>query len=279
MEKQINPMIEKLRKLIAHERSARSIGNLAEAEAFAAKIQDLLTAHKLEMSEVDFQEREDGEPVDWERVDGNEIDARSNRTRVYWRVRVAHTIAKINGCMVVNDARTRGRSFFFVGRTSDRQLAKILYIYLVELGEELCAKAGREARKVQTLKFNVQNSISSFDVPAWTAAAFRNWMKSYRESWKTGFSDAIVKRLNDRYEETLKAQAQVSANAIVHIKRDALAVQDFLRGKTKRGRGVIIGDSGNTDGYSRGQNTGNAVNLSPRTFAGATGRASRLLGS
>ena len=274
-----NPMIEKLRKLIAHERSARSIGNLAEAEAFASKIQDLLTAHKLEMSEVDFQEREDGEPIDWEKVDGNEIAARSNRTKVYWRVMVARTIAKINGCMVVNDTRSRGRSFFFVGRTSDRELAKMLYIYMVELGEELCVKAAREDREVQSLKFNVHHSIHSFDVPTWMAAAFRSWMKSYRESWKTGFADAIVKRLEDRYEETLKAQAQVSANAIVHIKRDALAVQDFLRGKTKRGRGNVRGDNSNSDGYGRGQSTGNAVNLSPNRFSGATGRASRLLGS
>ena len=274
-----NPMIEKLRKLIAHERSARSIGNLAEAEAFASKIQDLLTAHKLEMSEVDFQEREDGEPIDWEKVDGNEIAARSNRTKVYWRVMVARTIAKINGCMVVNDTRSRGRSFFFVGRTSDRELAKMLYIYMVELGEELCVKAAREDREVQSLKFNVHHSIHSFDVPTWMAAAFRSWMKSYRESWKTGFADAIVKRLEDRYEETLKAQAQVSANAIVHIKRDALAVQDFLRGKTKRRRGNVRGDNSNSDGYGRGQSTGNAVNLSPNRFSGATGRASRLLGS
>ena len=51
-------IIEKLRKLIAHEQSARTIGNIAEAEAFASKIQDLLTAHKLDMSEVDFQARD-----------------------------------------------------------------------------------------------------------------------------------------------------------------------------------------------------------------------------
>jgi len=267
----IHPMIEKLRKLIAHEQSTRSIGNLQEAEAFAAKIQDLLTAHKLSMSEVDFQEREDGEPIDWERVDGS--------TRVFWRVGIAHTIAKINSCQVVNASRSFGKSFFFVGRTSDRQMAKILYTYLVELGEELCDKAAREDRKVQSLKFNVMNNIMDWNIPTWAAAAFRRWMKSYKESWKTGFSAAIVSRLEARYEETMKAQAQTSANAIIHIKKDALDVLDYLKGKTRKRHSRPARDESNADGYKRGQSTGNAVNLSPNRFTGTTGRASRLLGA
>lgn len=51
-----NPIIEKLRKLIAMEQSARSIGSLAEAEAFASKVQELLSKHKLEMSEIELDE-------------------------------------------------------------------------------------------------------------------------------------------------------------------------------------------------------------------------------
>lgn len=272
-------IIEKLRKLIAHEQSARTIGNLAEAEAFASKIQDLLTAHKLDMSEVDFQAREDGEPIDWERVDADELDCQGNKTKVYWRVVLARAIAKVNSCQIVNNTSSRGRSFFFVGRTSDRQLAKILYVYLVELGEEICAKAAKEDREIQTLKFNVRNNISDYAVPTWAQAAFRQWMKNYRESWKVGFGEAVAKRLVDRYEETLKAQAAVSANAIVHIKRDALAVEDFLKGKTQKGRGRLTVNNSNADGYARGQKTGNAVNLSPRTFNGTTGRTARLLGA
>ncbi len=274
----MNPIIEKLRKLIAHERSARSIGNLAEAEAFAAKVQDLLTAHKLEMSEVDFQAREDGEPIDWERVDGHEINGGGSRTKVYWRVRIAKAVAKVNSCDVVNNSASRGTAFFFVGRTSDRQLAKILYLYLVELGEELVSKAVRENREIQTLKFNVRNSISDWNIPTWAKAAFARWMKDYRESWKTGFGEAIATRLLARYEETLKAQAAISSNAIVHIKRDALAVEEFLKGKTRQSRGVSA-SGGNLDGFAAGQRTGNAVNLSPNRFGATTGRASRLLGA
>ena len=47
-------VIDKLRKIMAHAASAREIGNLAEAEAFAAKAQELLLRHKLDMTEVEF---------------------------------------------------------------------------------------------------------------------------------------------------------------------------------------------------------------------------------
>lgn len=40
-------ILEKLRKLQAHADSAAEIGNEAEAEAFAAKVQELLTAYKI----------------------------------------------------------------------------------------------------------------------------------------------------------------------------------------------------------------------------------------
>lgn len=275
-----NPMIEKLRKLIAHERSARSIGNLAEAEAFAAKIQSLLTAHKLNMSEVDFQAREESEPIDWEHVDGKEVGKGARRTKVYWRVTIAQAIAKVNSCMTVNQTVSRGNAFFFVGRTSDREMAKILYLYLVELGEELCYKAARDNRSEQMNMFNFYNGISANNTPSWLMAAFNRWMKNYRESWKTGFGQAIAERLQKQYEDTIQQQQAVSTAAIIHIEKDVLAVRHYLAGKTfkSRGRGVS-GTMANGDGYAAGKATGGAVNLSPNRFTSASGRASRLLGA
>lgn len=271
------PIIDKLRKLIAHERSARSIGNLAEAEAFAGKIQELLTAHKLSMSEVDFAEREATEPIDWERVDLRTEVSGSNRANLKWRVLIARAIAEANSCAVINSTGSRGTAFSFVGRTSDRQMAKVLYLYLVELGEELSTKSAREERKVQKLKFNVAKGIMSYDVPAWAKAAFEAWMKSYRESWKLGFGEVVAKRITDRFNEMVKAQQ--AGTAIVHIKKDAVAVREYLKGKTRKSYSRLGYNNGNQDGYQRGQSTGGAINLSPNRFAGTTGRTARLLGA
>lgn len=48
-------IIEILRKLIEHEKSANAIGNFAEAEAFAEKIQQLMQAHDLTMADLGWQ--------------------------------------------------------------------------------------------------------------------------------------------------------------------------------------------------------------------------------
>jgi hypothetical protein len=48
----IQAIKEKLKKLIAKEASARDIGNQAEADAFASKIQELLLAYELEIEEL-----------------------------------------------------------------------------------------------------------------------------------------------------------------------------------------------------------------------------------
>lgn len=53
----IEAIKEKLKKLIAKEESARKIGNQAEAEAFAAKIQELIMLYEIEVDELMGQSR------------------------------------------------------------------------------------------------------------------------------------------------------------------------------------------------------------------------------
>ena len=263
-----SPIIEKLQKLIAHERSARSIGNQEEAEAFAERIQELLTKHKLEMSEIDFKTRETGEPVDWERVSGDEL-AGSKVTQVWWRAHLANAIARVNSCEMVLGATNT--SFFFVGRTSDRHASKIFYIYLVELAEELSSKDSDREQDQQKIAFCRTSCLSSvlwrewLDDP-WTKNKFSHWMQEYRKSWKNGFGESVGRRLKERYEAELAKNADVASGAIVHIKRDTLAVQDALKGKIKEKTQAVRSKNVNGDGYTRGRNVGDAVNLSPNNL-------------
>lgn len=48
-------LLDTLRKLMEHERSANEIGNFAEAEAFANKFRDLMFAHDLTMASLGCQ--------------------------------------------------------------------------------------------------------------------------------------------------------------------------------------------------------------------------------
>lgn len=273
----VDKIVDKLRKLIAHEKSARSIGNLHEAEAFAARIQEMLEEHKLGMDEIEYAEREAGEPIDWEPVDASEIDHKEvynrKRLKVYWQQQLAMTIAAVNGCEIVNASGFKGSRFFFVGRTSDRQLCKILYIYLVELGEELCMKAAKEDVHVQREKFCLDRGLTDYEVPSWCAVAFRGWMKDFRKSWRLGFADAVCHRLNEMHRQAMvKGEG---TTAMIHIKKDALALKEYLEGKIKKGTGSRRSGS-NPDGYARGKSTGSAVALTPNRFKATTDKA-RLL--
>ena len=275
----IETIIEKLRKLIAHEQSARSIGNLHEAEAFASKIQSMLDEYKLSMDEIAYSQREVDEPIDWEPVTADEIDHTetygTKRLKTHWQQQIANAIAKANSCTLVNSTGNKGK-IFFVGRTTDRQLCKMLYCYLVALGEELCEKAAKEDVDDQYHKFCDSKGYHYNEVPKWEAVAFRGWMKDWRKSWRRGFSDAIAARLKEAHAETEVKAAGTCA--LVHMKKDALDVKEFLQHKVHQGTGNGVSGS-NIDGYARGKSTGGAVALTPNRFAPKpSGKVVGLLG-
>jgi hypothetical protein len=99
-------IIERIKKLIRHEQSARKCSTPEEAAAFAARIQELLIRHKIEMSEIDLSEA-DGDPgLGEERV----ATGRSFRYGRGARVQLADNIlmsavAEAHFCEGYDDAR------------------------------------------------------------------------------------------------------------------------------------------------------------------------------
>ena len=81
------PLIDRLQKLIAHERSARAVGSTREAEAFAERIATILTEHKLSMTEIEFEAQDTTDPIGDSRVEG------LRATIEPWRLVLAHGIA------------------------------------------------------------------------------------------------------------------------------------------------------------------------------------------
>lgn len=272
-------ILDRLRKLIEHERSARAIGSLEEAAAFATKIQTMLSEHKLGMSDVEFDEVEADEPIEWLHVGKEDFEFGSRKN---WQVRLARTIAESNGCKTVLEGGWRsrysklkhysGNQFWFVGRTSDREICKVLFLYFVKLGahlQELCQEQERGTQKF--LYVHTLQDWEDFCLPAW-----RKWMKDWKDSWFHGFATALTNRIYEQHAQAKKAAVAAGSNAIVRIAQDLAAVEAELKGKTeKAGTGRQGGF--NRDGFNRGKRSGNSVALTPNTFEGAKGRASRLL--
>lgn len=264
-------LMDKLRKLIAHEKSAREIGSLAEAEAFASKIQELMDEYKIGMSDVEFADREATEPIDFSDYSGPKGWKGGSGRRQYWTMSLARAIANANECQVVCG---HGNRFCFVGRTSNREFCVVLFQYFFELGGELCEKACERNKNDEYELFNEQyDSYGEEWDGARKASKFRHWMKDYNKSWKAGFADAISTRLSIAQQK--RDAAATKTGTIIHLRKDVLAVKSFMDDqegfhKVHTGNRVV-----RADGYETGKRTGNSVNMTPHRLKPS--RSSRLL--
>lgn len=213
--------LDLLRKLVKHQQSAAGMGSVHEAEAFANRIQVLLNEYKLSMTDVEFAEREASEPFGAVPViKGFPIAAQ--RTR--WQTMLANGIAKANECEVVWDGNGSNR-LFFIGRTSNREMAKELYVYFMNLADtlsEVCA----DNEKGQ-IKFDYINSLPpNMD---WDVNSFNYIMRGWRAAWYEGFGRALAIRFFEKYAEMM-AQATIATNqtAIVHLRKDEVEIEKYM---------------------------------------------------
>lgn len=118
-------IIEKIRKLVAHERSARDIGSLAEAETFAAHIQSLLVHHKISMDKVAAEARDSGDPI------GDSSTSLTTSNIEKWINALAFGVGTNYFCKVVGEINQLGKArITFIGREVDRLAASSMFDYL-----------------------------------------------------------------------------------------------------------------------------------------------------
>jgi hypothetical protein len=213
-------ILVKLRKLILHEESARKIGNVQEAAAFAAKIQELLTTHKLDMSAVDLDERQ-AEEIGTAYVEPEDVGLKREPRRVDWQQDLALAIAKANGCRcLILHATNR---FYFVGRTSDRDVCLALYKHFVGMAIEMSRKEMERQRDVQRLKCMATHPHD------YNRVRFANWMGDFRRAYQRGFGLVVAYRVADAHEAAVKA-ATVGAQstALVRVNTQDAEVKNWL---------------------------------------------------
>ena len=229
-------MVEKLQKLIAMERSARTIGNLAEAEAFASKIQELLFEHGLSMSEVEIQEQEKDEQVD--RAFVRDIVSGG---RCAWLETLSGAVA--SSCFCRRHVVPGRSAQVFIGRTSDREAAVTLLQMLSSTALDLARKAAKE--KV-------------FDRAMYYEDEIPRERSNFRKSFLHGFADAIDSRLNVGRHQL----EGVEGGSALVLRKDA-AIQEFIGDKVKVARSTFSGPS-DSGGYRLGYKAGQGASVSAR---------------
>jgi hypothetical protein len=241
-------IVEKLRKLVEHERSARGIGNLEEATAFAAKVQDLLLRHKLEMSDVEYRAEEEDEPVLKEFIPAEEWTRVSHTLRLQsWIGILVATVAKANFCEAVRS----GKGIYLVGRQSDREASKLLFKYLYEIALEV---APLEAQAYMRTHRFLRDALLSRQ----SGAVLK---RTFQSGWKLGYASALHKRLEANRGQLL---AGAAAQGLIRIDQLERSLEEAIKlhfpSLRKSGEVSTKGVSG----YRAGQKYGSEVGINSR---------------
>jgi hypothetical protein len=243
-------IIEKIRKLIAHERSARNMGSTAEAEAFAERIQKMLLEHKVSLSEVDIKSLDTDDPI------GYTAAGLKSKRIDKWRVLLAFGIANNLFCMILSKRTGGGESdFIFIGRESDRTAASEMYHYLSGVGEDLSFNfVRRNIPSVDTVLEREKGSRNEGNVH-YAKKIHRRMTDTVQKDFLTGFVTAICRRLESS-RKFIEGGASESAKGLILRDRETIELYAKEQFQTRKPKVVnspkIILPSASMAGYKAG---------------------------
>jgi Protein of unknown function (DUF2786) len=251
----LNKVTDKLKKLKAHAESAQKIGNEAEAQAFAMKVQELLSQYKLSMSEIDWNERDDNDPIDQESIDYGKYDIPYKESRVLWQEDLCRIIGKAYHCGILISSHSN--SLWLVGRQSDRAVAEFMFVTIYRFLRNLSKREGRKHR------IEARRAGAAFIAYGW------------EESFRYGF----ISRLSERFEEEFrKVQSTDNSTSIIRLTNAIKEVDQWMSnqryGSVKNKRSWNQKNSG---GYDAGKNAANDIDLKKKAVEAGSNRPNGLL--
>lgn len=251
----VERVVDKVRKLHAHAESAAKIGNEAEAQAFAAKVQELLDHYKLSMSSIDWEKRDENDPIKMHMIDWTKYGRKVKRARIAWLESLADIVAAAYHCKI---AVTPGTNYItLVGRGSDREVAEYMIAFLASALDRI----------------SLEEYGKAYDAAA--AEGFPERARGFRDSFRQGF----VRRLRERFDETLRREKQTATSTAIVRVTNALAEVDAWM-KDSKDFGTAPGVRGSSDfnreGFNRGKQRADEMNLN-RPLSGGSERRNGLL--
>lgn len=236
-------LLDKLAKIQAHAESAEKIGNEAEAEAFAAMLQQLCLKHKIAMSDIQFAELDKDEPVSRYRMDYRGVQGTPGlplkRARCAWQEALASVVAAAHFCRIL--VRSGSNIVTLVGRKSDCAVAEYTFMVLARAIFKLSNKA-YDQYYYQCEK---------------TGETFR------AAGYKRSFIDAFVNRLQQRFDEERQTTESTSSTALVRVKKSDAAVVKYMHDHYRGPGAEYLGGNNklNAEGLRDGVAAANRVNL------------------
>lgn len=236
-------VVDKIRKLRNHAKSAEEIGSEAEAQAFAAAMQRMMAEHKVREHELKDKEDEDIVVVP---VGGPKYGLKIVRKRVRWSEDLADVVAKAHWCKII--VHHGSNIISFVGTPEDVEASSTTYAYLAQCAEILSEK--------EYVRAFYDEKNSGGDVRR---------VRGFRKSFLIGFTS----RLSERYEEEMKRMRieEVVPKGAVVLFQSALerADQFILEMKGIKMMASKRLEKTNLLGYLRGQQAADEIKMRRET--------------
>lgn len=231
-----------------HSKTGESFSTEAEAQNFAATLSRLLMEHDLQMSDIEYEAKDDTveeRAADFSKWGG--VDTRPRR--VVWMEELSGIIAEAFNC---RRWIIQGRSKpWLIGRKQDIDIAEYMIIVLTRTADNMSeAETKRFKRQMKRTCIECNHGLSWHelriekpDLP-WDVERhpFQNSMeKSY--GFRVSFLNAFIRRLNERLQEERQRvmdEAAASGQALMRIDNALAKVDAFIeeRRKGKRGKGA-----------------------------------------
>jgi hypothetical protein len=229
-------IVDKLRKLKAMADSAGKVGNEEEAQAFANMVQTLLAKHKLDASEIEWEQQKQEELV--------YLPTDLQKTHQTWEMDLASIVAKASCCRVVFNAGGRktakrvGAAWFYGTRT-DAEGAVAAYTYLMAAATHLSERA----------------YVRYFYECKGRGEVHR--ARGYKGSWLLGFVGRMARRYRDN---EIAIQSANAGTALVRISQALARVDEAA--KNMKQTEIKRDDPKNYRGYQHGVEAANRITLS-----------------
>lgn len=245
-------ILDRIRKLHAKAVSAKQMGSSAEAEAFSAKVSQMLAEHRLNLSDLEMTEMERQEPV----AEGL-VNTGMGRKRVAWVENLVGTVARAHFCriLVVSGSST----YYIVGRKSDREVVEWMVSWLIPWVWDKSFKEMHAARKREKAAGNFYGA------------------RGFRISYLNGF----VSRLGERFRE-MRAQVETEARAggkgtaLIRLNNADQAVASYVAEKYTKTASSVGQRTRNASGFAAGRKAADGVSLN-RPVGGGNGGGRGLL--
>lgn len=244
-------IISTLRKLIAKQESLQEAGSEAEAQLFAAKVQELLLQHKLSLTEVEAEE----EAVTQVVGDGLFRYGPHKSRRVRWQENLAAILADAFGCKILVGAGSN--TMRVIGRELDRELFLWMFRYLAAV---LVRTENSEYWKL----YSRLERAAGFAGRGATDATY-----GFRESYRTGFLNRLHQRLEERKAAAVAAAQTTTALVVL----DKAVVEAFNRIRTGDAAQLKGDRDYNMLGRAAGQKNADTVNLDARVLRNSEAKA------